>query len=179
LKHRELYRDAMLNETPASGTTAAPRDKHDGQLADRMDVRVWLRLLSCSTVLEKRLRRRLADRFGSTLPRFDVLAALERSVTGVTMGELSRALLVSNGNVTSIVKQLEKDGYVTTRPAAEDKRSLVVALTPVGRSHFSEMALAHHDWIHSAFAEIGKSDMADLFALLGTLRISIASDGDA
>jgi DNA-binding MarR family transcriptional regulator len=144
-----------------------------------MDVRVWLRLLSCSTVLEKRLRRRLADRFASTLPRFDVLAALERSTDGVTMGELSRALLVSNGNVTAIVRQLEADGYVSARPAAEDKRSSVVALTATGRAHFSEMAAAHHDWIHSAFAGLDKSELAELFEMLGKLRMAIAAEADA
>jgi DNA-binding MarR family transcriptional regulator len=165
----------MLDDSPFPGTTAATREKHDGQLADRMDIRVWLRLLSCSTVLEKRLRRRLADQFGSTLPRFDVLAALERSASGVTMGELSRALLVSNGNVTSIVRQLEADGHVTTRAAVVDKRSSVVALTPAGRSHFNEMAVAHHQWIHSAFAGLGKGEMTNLFELLGKLRISIAN----
>jgi DNA-binding MarR family transcriptional regulator len=160
-------------------TAVVPPDKHGGELADRMDVRVWLRLLSCSTVLEKRLRRRLADQFGSTLPRFDVLAALERSASGVTMGELSRALLVSNGNVTSIVKQLEADGHVTTRAAVDDKRSSVVALTPAGRAHFSEMAVEHHQWIHSALAGLGKGEMTSLFELLGKLRISIASGDDA
>lgn len=152
------------------------REKHDGSLAGRTDVRVWLRLLSCSTIIEKRLRRRFADRFGTTLPRFDVLATVERSPDGVTMGELSRALLVSNGNITSLVRQLEADGLVATRPAAGDARSSIVALTDRGRAEFGELAVAHHQWIEGMFAEMSHADKLSLYELLAALKDSIGAD---
>lgn len=152
------------------------REKHDGALAERLDVRVWLRLLSCSTIIEKRLRRRFADRHGTTLPRFDVLATLDRQPGGVTMGELSRALLVSNGNVTALVRQLEGDGLVVSRPAADDKRSSIVALTDAGRAHFATLADAHHQWIHTMLAGVSRDDLAALYRLLDTLKSSIASE---
>ena len=89
----------------------AIREKHDGALADRSSVRLWLRLLSCTMAIEKDVQRRFAAR-GATLARFDVLAALDRHRQGMTMGALSRALLVSNGNVTQLVQKLAKDGLV-------------------------------------------------------------------
>lgn len=154
------------------------REKHDGALAGRADVRVWLRLLSCSTIIEKRLRRRFVARFDTTLPRFDVMATLERQPDGVTMGELSRALLVSNGNVTSLVRQLEADGYAVSRPAPEDKRSSIVALTAQGRTHFAELAAAHHAWIEGMFAGMSREDQTGLYRLLATLKASIAAEDE-
>jgi DNA-binding MarR family transcriptional regulator len=152
------------------------REKHDGALAGRTDVRVWLRLLSCSTIIEKRLRRRFTEQYDTTLPRFDVLAALERCPDGATMGELSRALLVSNGNVTALVRQLEEAGMVVSRPAPEDRRSSIVALTPRGRTHFAELAAAHHAWIKGMFAGMPRDDQAALYRLLATLKLSIGAE---
>jgi DNA-binding MarR family transcriptional regulator len=154
------------------------REKHGGPPAGRMDVRVWLRLISCSTIIEKRLRRRFVDRFDTTLPRFDVLAALERRPDGVTMSELSRALLVSNGNVTAIVRHLESDGLISSEASAEDKRSSVVAVTAKGRSHFAELAAAHHAWIKAAFAGMSRDEQAALYALLDKLKTSIGAEDD-
>lgn len=141
----------------------------------RTDVRLWLRLLSCSTVIEKRLRRRLIEQFDTTLPRFDVLATLERHSKGLAMSELSRALLVSNGNVTSIVRQLESAGYVASRPSEKDGRSSVVALTAAGRDHFRDLAAAHHGWIRSMFAGMSTEQQTELYGLLDSLKASIAS----
>ncbi|UAK26632.1 MarR family transcriptional regulator [Sphingomonas nostoxanthinifaciens] len=143
-----------------------------------MDVRVWLRLLSCSTIIEKRLRRRFVAQFDTTLPRFDVLAALDRSPEGVAMGALSRALLVSNGNVTALVRQLESDGMVDTRPSTDDRRSSIVALTAQGRSHFAELAAAHHAWIKAMFAGMPGDDLAGLYRLLATLKGSIGAEDE-
>ena len=141
-----------------------------------MEVRVWLRLLSCSMTIEKRVRRRFMDQFDTTLPRFDVLATLERRPEGVTMGELSRALLVSNGNVTALVRQLEAAGWVASRAAPEDRRASIVALTEAGRVHFAELAAAHRGWIEAAFAGMPRDDLAALHRLLAKLKTSIAAD---
>lgn len=160
--------------------TAQIREKHDGTVtgpeAGRGDVGVWLRLLSCSTIIEKRLRRRFIDKHGTTLPRFDILSALEREPDGMTMGDLSRALLVSNGNVTALVRQLEAQGYVKSRADPEDRRSFRVALTPVGRTHFAEFATAHHRWIKGMFAGMGREEQTKLYALLAALKSSIAAE---
>jgi DNA-binding MarR family transcriptional regulator len=152
------------------------REKHDGELEPRADVRVWLRMLSCTIVIEKRLRRRFIEQFETTLPRFDVMAALERHADGMTMGELSNALLVSNGNVTAIVRQLERDGYAVSRPAPGDRRSSIVALTSRGRTDFAVLAEAHHEWIKQMLAGMSSVDKAALHDLLQSLKSSIASD---
>ncbi|PZU06387.1 MAG: MarR family transcriptional regulator [Sphingomonas sp.] len=152
------------------------REKHDGALADRMDVRVWLRLLSCSTIIEKRLRRRFVDQFDTTLPRFDVMATLERHPEGVSMSALSKALLVSNGNVTALVRQLEADGLIVTSAAPEDRRSSIVALTQQGRAHFADLAAAHHGWIKGMLNGMSRSEQKALFDLLAILKSSIGED---
>jgi len=152
------------------------REKHDGALSDRVNIRLWLRLLSCTIVIEKRVQRRLADGYGSTLPRFDVLAALDRHPQGMTMGQLSRALLVSNGNVTGLVRALERDGHIAIAPSPNDGRSSIVSLSPSGRTHFAELATAHHGWIDAMLADLGGAERDALYELLGALKQSIAAD---
>ncbi|MDF8331923.1 MarR family winged helix-turn-helix transcriptional regulator [Novosphingobium cyanobacteriorum] len=151
-------------------------EKHDGELTGRMDIRVLLRLLSCSMTIEKRLRRRFIEQFDTTLPRFDVLAALERNPDGVTMSELSRLLLVSNGNVTVLVRQLESDGYLSAEAPPEDKRRTIVMMTRKGREHFKLLAEAHHKWIGSMFRQMSAADMQSLHSLLANLKVSLAAE---
>lgn len=151
-------------------------EKHDGLGDGRDSVRLWLRLLSCAMVVEKRLKRRFADHFGTTLPRFDVLAALDRDPAGMTMGALSRALLVSNGNVTALVQTLLKDGWARLGSAPGDRRASVVAMTPVGRAAFDDMAAAHHDWIDRWLGRLDAGERSALYSLLGKLKESIAED---
>ena len=153
-------------------------DKPGGSVAGRMDVRLWLRLLSCSTVIEKRLRRGFAEQYGTTLPRFDVLAALDRHRDGMTMGELSRALLVSNGNVTALVRQLQSQGHVRMEAAPGDRRSQMVTLTAEGIAYFKDLAAAHHGWIGDMLADVDSEQQQMLFMLLGAVKASISRVGN-
>lgn len=152
-------------------------EKHDGALGDHADVRLWLRLLSCTMAIEKSVQRVLGER-GTTLPRFDVMAALERSKHGLTMGALSQALLVSNGNVTQLVQKLAADGLVQVAPEPRDRRVSRVRLTPAGRTHFAELAAVHHDRIDGLFAALSGEEHDQLYAALGALKTSIASAED-
>ena len=151
----------------------AIREKHDGALADRSSVRLWLRLLSCAMAIEKDVQRRLAER-GATLPRFDVLAALDRHPAGMTMGALSGALLVSNGNVTQLVQKLARDGLVRIAPSPADRRASIVRLTRRGRADFAGLATAHHDWIDALVAGMDGEARESLYHALGDLKRSIA-----
>jgi DNA-binding MarR family transcriptional regulator len=151
----------------------AIREKHDGALADRSSVRLWLRLLSCTMAIEKEVQRRFAAR-GATLARFDVLAALDRHPEGLNMGALSRALLVSNGNATQLVQKLAKDGLVRIRTAPGDRRSSIVRLTARGRAEFAGLAAAHHDWIDALTAGMDGGARESLYQALGDLKHAIA-----
>jgi DNA-binding MarR family transcriptional regulator len=151
----------------------AIREKHGGALGDRSSVRLWLRLLSCTMAIEKDVQRRLAAH-GATLARFDVLAALDRDGDGMTMGALSRALLVSNGNVTQLVQKLQKDGLVRIAPSPTDRRASVVRLTARGQSEFAGLAAAHHDWIDALLAGVDAETRETLYSALGALKRSIA-----
>jgi DNA-binding MarR family transcriptional regulator len=151
----------------------AIREKHDGALADRSSVRLWLRLLSCTMTIEKDVQRRLAD-LGATLPRFDILAALDRHPQGMTMGALSRSLLVSNGNVTQLVQKLARDALVRIAPSPADRRASIVRLTTKGRSEFAGLAAAHHDWIDRLVAGMDGEARETLYHALGDLKRAIA-----
>lgn len=163
-------------------TVTQLREKHDGDpggdfggdAAARASVRLWLRLLSCTMVVEKRVRRGLAEH-ATTLPRFDILAALDRAETGLSMGALGRALLVSNGNITGLVQTLVRDGDVAMATAPGDRRTFIVTLTDAGRARFKAMAAAHHGWIEAMFAGLSAAEKAQMMALLGRLKGSIAA----
>ncbi|MFP5455635.1 MAG: MarR family winged helix-turn-helix transcriptional regulator [Alphaproteobacteria bacterium] len=148
-------------------------EKHDGSLEAPMDLRVWVRLLSCAMRIEKRLRRNFAEQFDTTLPRFDVMASLDRYPDGQTMGDLSRALLVSNGNVTSIVRQLEAQKLVETNVDPNDRRSAIVTLTPEGKTLFKRMARDHQGWVRDAMKDFPREKQQQLYDLLADLKVSI------
>lgn len=153
---------------------AALRDKHEGVLGGRDSVRVWLRLLTCTMAIEKEIQRRFAER-GTTLPRFDMMATLSRFPDGMTMGALSEAMLVTNGNVTQIAKALVRDGLIELRKAPGDRRSSIATLTPEGKQQFQRLARAHGDWIEQMVGALGFSQRERLYVALGTLKTSIAA----
>ena len=106
-------------------------------------LRLWLRLLSCTNRVEDKIRQNLRESFDITLPRFDLMAQLERHPNGLTMGELSRRMMVTGGNITTIVDQLEKEKLVARAVGLHDRRSYTVKLTKAGRDAFAHMAVAH------------------------------------
>lgn len=148
------------------------REKHDGALGDKSSVRVWLRLLSCTMAIEKEVQRRFAER-GMTLPRFDVLAALDRHGE-MNMGALSEALLVSNGNVTQLVQKLVRDGLVEIQKLPTDRRTSIVRMTPEGREIFTRLARAHQDWIDQMVGGLDYTQRERIYVALGVLKMSIA-----
>ncbi len=142
--------------------------------ADHQSLKLWLRLLACSTQIETLIRRRLRERFGISLPRFDYLAQLHRHPDGLRMNQLSRYLMVSGGNVTGLTDELEKDGLVVREPDPQDRRSSRVKLTPGGRRSFERMAREHEAWVVDLFGGLGAADKAALYDGLGQLRHQLA-----
>jgi DNA-binding MarR family transcriptional regulator len=157
--------------TGAASRTFA--EKLGGAPHSKESLRLWLRLLSCSMIIERRIRGRLEEDFSTTLPRFDVLAALEREADGLTMSQLSTALLVSNGNVTGIVNRLIEELLVVRTVESDDRRIATIRLTRKGREAFQRMARAHEQWIDKMFAELSDNQIEQLMRLLGSLRHSI------
>lgn len=146
--------------------TAAPADAH-------RDLRLWLRLLTLTNLMATEIRNGLRLAFDTTLPRFDLLAALHKAGTPLTMGELSRRLMVSNGNVTGLAERLEEEGLVErTRPPG-DKRTQYVTLTPAGQNAFDTMAARHEQWVEAAFADLDDTEAAQLMDLLGKAKASV------
>ncbi|MGL4243223.1 MAG: MarR family winged helix-turn-helix transcriptional regulator, partial [Beijerinckiaceae bacterium] len=135
-------------------------------------LRLWLRMLTCSTLIENGVRRKLRESFDVTLPRFDLMAQLDKTPGGLTLGELSQRMMVSNGNITAIVDALVTQGLVTRTPSATDRRAQMVALTPDGRAAFRRMASAHEDWIAETFAGLSSAEVEQLMALLGRTKAS-------
>lgn len=142
--------------------------------ADHQALKVWLRLLACSTQIENQIRRRLRARFGMTLARFDYLAQLHRAPDGLRMNALSRYLMVTGGNVTALTDELVKSGLVTRESDPDDRRSFRVALTPEGRDTFERVAREHEAWVIELLGGLGAADKQQLHGLLGQLRLHLA-----
>lgn len=160
-----------------SGETLLPTSDYETALKgdDRLELRLWLRLLTCSNLIEGRVRRGLRDRFAITLPRFDLLAQLDRAPEGLSLSELSRRLMVSNGNMTGLVERLVAEGLVESRPQDDDRRAQLVRLTAAGKRAFDAMTPIHGAWIATMFKDLDRHDMAALYALLGRLKEGVAA----
>lgn len=137
---------------------------------DRVDLRVWLRLITCVNLVEHKVRNNLREEFETTLPRFDLLAQLDRAPKGLSMGQLSRRLMVSNGNVTGLINRLLGEGLVERCHIHGDRRTQLVSLTPAGKTAFDAMIPAHARWINEAFASLSRQEMATLYDLLAKLK---------
>jgi DNA-binding MarR family transcriptional regulator len=139
-------------------------------------LRLWLRLLTCTQLIEKQVRSGLREQFDTTLPRFDLMAQLERTETGMKMNELSRRMMVTGGNVTGITDQLVADGLVERLEVAGDRRAFLVRMTPRGRKQFHEMAQQHEGWIVDAFAGLSAKEIDTLHKLLGKVKSHASTD---
>ena len=171
---------AASTRTPASQDIQTLGEQHIGREAravhdDHQAVKLWLRLLSCSTQIEQEIRGRLRQRFATTLPRFDYLAQLERHADGLRMNALTRYLMVTGGNVTALTDQLVAEGWVarTTDPA--DRRSLIVKLTKLGRARFLNMAQEHESWLLDMLSGFDAAQRDQLYDTLGQLRLHLVN----
>ena len=138
----------------------------------RDELRLWLRLFACKELIESEVRRRLRESFSLTLPRFDLMAQLDRAPKGMTLGELSQRMMVSNGNVTGLVDRLVEQGLITRQPSAKDRRAQIVSLTAQGRRFFRAMARTNGDWVGEFFADLSVNDIEMLMKLLGKTKAS-------
>ena len=155
-----MISSALRSSDPES---ALARDDHEA-------LRLWLRLFTTTTMVERVVDSSLKREFGSSLPRFDLLAQLHRAPDGLRMGELSERILVTNGNVTWLVAALEREGFVKRRPDSADRRATVVRLTATGRRHFETMAQAHEALIADLFAGLSPVERRALHSALGSLK---------
>ncbi|GAA0741086.1 MarR family transcriptional regulator [Ideonella azotifigens] len=177
----------MKNETPRDPRSTDSLDEligddaigHEGRAGagDHAAVRTWLRLLACTTQIETEIRRRLRTHFDMTLPRFDYLAQLHRfhaeQPEGLRMSQLSRYLMVTGGNVTSLTDELEKGGHVTRNIDPDDRRSIRIALTTRGRRAFEKIAAEHERWVVELLADLSADESRQLHTLLGHLRLGL------
>ena len=145
---------------------------------DHRALRIWLRLLTCTQLIERRVRSRLRQGFATTLPRFDLMAQLERHPEGLKMSELSRLLMVTGGNVTAIVDQLEKEGLVERLAEPTDRRAFRIRLTRAGERSFADMAHAHETWIVELLSGLSRKEHEELLKLLARLKASAMGAGD-
>jgi DNA-binding MarR family transcriptional regulator len=137
---------------------------------DKLELKVWLRLLTCANLIEGQVRNKLRENFATTLPRFDLLAQLDRAPEGLSMGELSSRLMVTNGNVTALADALVREGLVLRTVHARDRRSLWLRLSAAGKRAFDAMTPAHEQWIDGMMSAMSREELARLLHLLGKLK---------
>jgi DNA-binding MarR family transcriptional regulator len=136
------------------------------------ELRLWLRLLTCTTLIEGEVRSRLRDNFDVTLPRFDLMAQLDKTPGGMTLGELSQRMMVSAGNVTGLAERLESLGMLERRASPNDRRAQIVSLTSEGRRAFRAMARTHENWIAEIFSDLSHDEIEMLMRLLAKTKTS-------
>ena len=153
---------------PLDAETKVAERPHD----HKDELRLWLRLFTCKEVVEGEVRRRLRERFNLTLPRFDLMAQLDRTPKGMTLGELSQRMMVLNGNVTGLVDRLVEQGLIDRQPSRTDRRAQIVRLTAEGRRFFRAMARENGDWIGDMFAELSQNEIETLLRLLAKTKAS-------
>jgi DNA-binding MarR family transcriptional regulator len=163
----------MIDEA-AEGQGDGPADvEAAADLAARPELRLWLRLSACDALIGQKLRTRLREAFDTTPARYDLMALLDKAPDGLTMGELSKRLMVTNGNVTGIVDRLALDGLATRTSASFDRRTHFVRLTPSGRAAFRCMAEAHQTWLGELMGGMERDEVVALLALLERLKRSV------
>ena len=162
----------MLRTRPA--ISRRPERGSDRETAahpdDHRALRLWLRMLTCTQMVERHIRNELRLRFSTTLPRFDLMSQLERHPDGLKMNELSRRMMVTGGNVTGITDQLVKEGLVERVPEPADRRALRVKLTRAGAKAFAEMATEHESWVVGLLSGLTKREHQDLLGLLAKVK---------
>lgn len=161
----------------------APRGDFETGLTpdDQLDLRTWLRLLTCANMIEGEVRAKLRTEFDITIARFDLLAQLDRAEPtngGLTMGELSRRLMVTNGNITSLIDRLVGEGLVIRRADPDDRRAQIIELTPGGRHAFAKMSNAHAGWIAGLFDGVDRKNLEALYRNLARLKTSLNADNE-
>ncbi|MFC5478732.1 MarR family winged helix-turn-helix transcriptional regulator [Massilia suwonensis] len=142
---------------------------------NHQSLKLWLRMLSCTTLIETEIRTRLRTEFGITLPRFDLMAQLDRHPEGLRMGELSKRMMVTSANVTGIVNLLEQEDLVARDAVPGDGRAYSVRLTPAGRRSFKRMAARHEAWIIELMSGLQEDERAALMATLSTLKRGLSA----
>ena len=156
---------------------SSPIDHEVTASGRKPELRLWLRMLTCANLIEAEVRAKLRARFNVTLPQFDLLAQLDKAPDGLSMGELSRRMMVTNGNVTGIADRLESVGMVLRARSSGDRRSQTVTLTRAGREAFRRMARAHEGWIAELFAGLDAKEKAALMDSLGQAKQSVRAAG--
>jgi DNA-binding MarR family transcriptional regulator len=177
---RDIDIDKSAGEgAPAAGAPAASAPATGVPVLDlasrltqdhHQSLKLWLRMLSCTVRIENEIRSRLRTTFGITLPRFDLMAQLERHPEGLRMGELSKRMMVTGGNITGITDQLEQELLVARVPDPKDRRAYSVMLTPAGRQAFAEMAVVHEGWIAELLKDVSSEDKGTLIELLSEMK---------
>lgn len=153
-------------------TAEVPMD----EAAEKIRLRLWLKLLKMSRQIEGSLRENLRSEFSTTLPRFDVMAALYRFPKGLRMNELSAELKVSNGNVTGIVDRLVNDSIVVRIAVPDDRRALIVKLTPTGKKEFLQQAAAHEGWVDNLLSDLSIEDAEMMLSIADKTRLKPADE---
>jgi DNA-binding MarR family transcriptional regulator len=171
----------MKKDTSLELLDAADKLGHEARSAsgDHTALKLWLRMLACTTQIEDEIRRRLRSRFDTSLPRFDYMAQLYRKPEGLRMKELTRYLMVTGANITGLTDELERDGMVERISSATDRRSWIVHLTDKGRKQFESMAAEHEGWILDLFSCFDAKALNQMYTQLGALRVHQVAQADS
>jgi DNA-binding MarR family transcriptional regulator len=167
--------DRISNSQPTSDGLHPPTLSSD----DHIPLRMWIRLVTCYHLMEIRLRTELRTNFDNTLPRFDLMSQLYRHPKGLKMGDLSRLLMVTSGNMTGMTDRLVVEGLIQRFDDPKDRRAYHVSLTPKGKKLFQKMAVQHERWITSLLGDLDETELHEIHDVLGKLKLHLTTQSQA
>ncbi|WP_206060435.1 MarR family winged helix-turn-helix transcriptional regulator [Nitrincola alkalilacustris] len=154
----------------ASALTREGAPGSEGLTDQHQALRLWLKMISCTNLIENKIRKRLNEQFAFTLPRFDYLAQLDREPDGMTMGELSKRMMVTGGNVTGLTDQLVRDDLVVREMDSSDRRVYRIRMTAKGAEKFREMAAEHEVWIREIMSVVDDHEIDQCLSMLARIK---------
>ena len=157
----------------ATGAGAQPADLEAVARGGKAELRLWLRLLSTTNLISGQIRRRLRTKFDITLPSFDLMAQLDREPDGLRLGELSKRMMVTNGNLTGLVERLVQEGLVNRKTDPQDRRAFIVRLSRAGKTKFAVYAKENEKLVLSLFDEVDPKVVQALMDNLAVLKASV------
>jgi DNA-binding MarR family transcriptional regulator len=122
---------------------------------------------------DKRRRWAILSEMGLSPQQSMALSTLEPGEP-MTMSALADALHCDNSNVTGIVDRLEAEGLAVRLPVENDRRAMLVRLTPRGAADFALLAAEHETWVNELLAAVTHWDAEHLADQLKAVRDSLA-----
>lgn len=136
-----------------------------------LSLKTWVKLARSFNTINKVVNEEI-NTYGVTPSQFGVLEALYH-LGDMPIGKLGEKILVTGGNMTVILDNLEKQGYIERIKSPTDRRSLFIKLTEKGRTLIEQVFPGHKLFVAEIISVLTEEEQIVLGSLLKKLGLSI------